>query len=543
MKKIILCFNIIFLFFLSTKVYLNNQFPYTHDGENHLVRFANYKIALKERQIPPRFAPNVNNGYGNPVFNYNYPLANILSLPFSFFKINYQLSFKIIVIFSLLLAIVSLFKIFKLFNFNQEQSFLGINLYLLSPYLLNLIFFRGNIGEILALNLLAPIFYFLLKFEKYKEFNKKDRCLLIFYLTLFLHSHNITALYGFGFLVIYVFFFYLKNLKKVGYLLSHFFIALLLTSWFYAPALLEKSLVNLDLVSLNTSHLQHFPSLRQLLFSPLNFGFSFESMVDSLSFSLNIINVFFLFLFTAFIFHYRSKKEEKFILFAYFISLFLIFFQLKISHNFLTNFLFSFIQFPWRLSLFFMFFSIFPSIFVYKKLGSNWQRLLIFFILIQTFLLIKLKPADYFSKTNLDYDSSTISTTTQNEVNSRSFTFNDISNNQKRPFFLNNENNQDDFKIKKYNGSFREYLVNSQEEQIIIEPTMNFLGWQTIVNGKKVDYLDNEIIAGRIAFKIYPGESKIVTKFKQKSLVRIIFNLLSLSTFLIYLSFCFYEKK
>ncbi len=78
------------------KPYLNDKFPYTHDGENHLARFANYKLAVKQGQIPPRFAPNLVNRYGYPVFNYNYPLANLASLPLSLFKLNYELSFKII---------------------------------------------------------------------------------------------------------------------------------------------------------------------------------------------------------------------------------------------------------------------------------------------------------------------------------------------------------------------------------------------------------------------------------------------------------------
>ena len=87
---------IIILTLIVIKPYFHAGFPYTHDGENHLARFANYKIAVKEGQIPPRFAPSLMNHYGYPVFNYNYPLANILSLPFSFLKINYEITFKIL---------------------------------------------------------------------------------------------------------------------------------------------------------------------------------------------------------------------------------------------------------------------------------------------------------------------------------------------------------------------------------------------------------------------------------------------------------------
>src|SRR5258708_2749738 len=88
---------ILLIFFLSlfiTRIYFHSGFPYTHDGENHLARFANYALAIREIQFPPRFAPNLFNHYGYPVFNFNYPLANILSLPFTFARFNYELTFK-----------------------------------------------------------------------------------------------------------------------------------------------------------------------------------------------------------------------------------------------------------------------------------------------------------------------------------------------------------------------------------------------------------------------------------------------------------------
>ena len=57
-------------------------FPYTHDGENHLARIANYAVALRQGQFPPRWAPSFWAGYGYPVFNFNYPLLNIAAVPF-----------------------------------------------------------------------------------------------------------------------------------------------------------------------------------------------------------------------------------------------------------------------------------------------------------------------------------------------------------------------------------------------------------------------------------------------------------------------------
>ena len=55
--------------------------PFTHDGQLHLTRMAQYYLSIKEGQIPPRLAGQLNNSYGYPVFNFNYPLPDILAYP------------------------------------------------------------------------------------------------------------------------------------------------------------------------------------------------------------------------------------------------------------------------------------------------------------------------------------------------------------------------------------------------------------------------------------------------------------------------------
>src|SRR5260370_42055205 len=97
---------VIILTLVVTRVYVHAGFPYTHDGENHLARFANYMLAVRELQFPPRWAPNLFSHFGYPVFNFNYPLANILSLPFSLARLNYELTFKILAISAVFFGVV-----------------------------------------------------------------------------------------------------------------------------------------------------------------------------------------------------------------------------------------------------------------------------------------------------------------------------------------------------------------------------------------------------------------------------------------------------
>ncbi len=53
-------------------------FP-THDGEYHVIRFYEFDKVLRDGNLYPRWAPDLNNGYGVPLFNYVYPLPNYFS--------------------------------------------------------------------------------------------------------------------------------------------------------------------------------------------------------------------------------------------------------------------------------------------------------------------------------------------------------------------------------------------------------------------------------------------------------------------------------
>jgi hypothetical protein len=161
MKTILKIIFFIFLTLISCRCFFHLGVPVTHDGNNHLVRFANYKIALRELQIPPRLAPNLLNAYGYPVFNYNYPLANILSLPFSILDISYEFTFKTINIAFVFLAFFGANLFLKSKNFSKISRFFALLVFALNPYLLSNLVFRGNIGEVMAWGILPWIFYFL----------------------------------------------------------------------------------------------------------------------------------------------------------------------------------------------------------------------------------------------------------------------------------------------------------------------------------------------------------------------------------------------
>ncbi len=533
MKRKLLKFWPVLILVLSFLVliqpYLSKHFPYTHDGENHLARFANYKIAIKEGQFPPRFAPNLMNHYGYPVFNYNYPLANILSLPFSALKINYELTFKLIVSGSIVLGLIGLNQWLKLIDVKSRQyRLLALSSFLVSPYLVNLIYVRGNIGEIMAMNLLPWLGVIVEKIRQ-DQWHWRHTLWFSWLVGAFLLSHNITAVFGFGLILVYALFkFKLNKTDWIKFVWPVTF-GLLMSLWFWIPAFAEKHLIVLDQENLTQFFAQHFPRLDQLLFSPLSFGFSYPAPVDSLSFALGKPFLFILgmsLIFGLSLVRSRKSKRKNLLLIATSWILFLL--QLKITEPLwqLLPFI-NYIQFPWRLSLFLTMAIVLVTGLCLKYFQSKqiFKILFVTFLILQIVSVYKFSPADFFHKTNRDYDAFTQSTTTKNENRTKEFTFKEISQWQPSPEIIEG---QGELQIKTWTGSNRNYQLNLKTESIIIEPTMKFAGWKTWVDGRVIKYLDNDTVAGRIAYQLPGGQYSVKSKFTQQTWPRISGHILTL---------------
>src|SRR6266702_2869960 len=59
--------------------------PVTHDGKDHVARIANFYTSLSEGNIIPRWAGNLNWGYGHPILEFLYPLPSYIA---SFFHLT-----------------------------------------------------------------------------------------------------------------------------------------------------------------------------------------------------------------------------------------------------------------------------------------------------------------------------------------------------------------------------------------------------------------------------------------------------------------------
>lgn len=532
-KKIILILFLLLLTFIQARIYLNSNFPYTHDGQNHLARFANYKIALREGQIPPRFAPNLLHHYGYPVFNYNYPLANLLSVPFSVLKIHPEVTFKILATLSTLFGMLGMWLWLRHFGGNVSSRLFALSTFAIAPYLTKILLYQGNIGELMVMMIIPWLFWAIEELRRNKKHIFISSPIL---LALFFLSHNVTVLFATPFIITYAILRLFDaqktySLKKLPIFAMIGLIGFGLSSWFWIPAIFEKDQTTVGSVNLATDTLWQFPTFHQLIFSPLQFGFSFPYFIDSLSFQLGWIQWIVIILSSIFLLKYAISQKpfnkvsqfntETLLLIG---TVLLIFLQLPLSSVIWNIVPFvMFIQFPWRLTLLLSILLVPLASFVFEKSTTQVRMFLLFVLVLQLFLTLRLQPAHHIHMESIEYDLFTESTSTQNENRAKTFTLNEYQDWLPQPIIYGSGSAQINF----WNGSLHQYIVNLSEESTIVEPTMYFLGWKTFatINGNQridIEYIFDQQTQGRIAYRLPAGEYLIESRFTQDTPARLI---------------------
>ncbi len=318
------------IFFAVSPLFGKAYIP-THDGEYHIIRIVEFSRMLGAGYIVPRWAPDMNSGYGIPIFNYQYPMPDYIG---SFMRMlthdavyAFQMSMGLGYI-----ALSAAAFLWLLTLFGALPSAVGSIVAAFVPYLFVDMYVRGSIGEVWATAFLLLCFYLL---EKKKLF-----WFAIVYGLLIL-SHNIMAMLYTPFLLGYAL---IRNKKGALWMLG----GIGLSAFFWLPALIESKYV----VGLNTVNFrQYFVDWYELLIPSWGTGFSGTgSFGTAMSVQIGIAPM--LAMAGALWVLLRKPKSAYTKLFAYFLSIIglCIVFMLPISTP-LWELIkpLSFVQYPWRL--------------------------------------------------------------------------------------------------------------------------------------------------------------------------------------------------
>lgn len=527
-KKFVLAV-IIFFAVLAGWNLLQKGLPPTHDGEYHVIRFYEFSKTFWDGNFYPRWAPDLNKGYGLPLFNYVYPLPNYLSLLLHFLGISFIDAFKL----NLFLATIfgAIFMYFWARQFWGSWGGLVSSIfYTYSPYHFLDIYIRGSIGEVWALALFPAFLWTATKY--FKEKNNKLVALSGLFLALIIFSHNILALMFFPFALFYLgFLIYQSNNRKYLILNTSYLIllGLGLSVIFWLPALWEQNYVT-GLRIYN--YQENFPELYQLIFPSWGSGFSGGAFGDQMSFQIGVANLLTVFLSLLATIKLFKKKDDLGKTLIFFLSCFVFIFllMLKISLPIWKAVpLMNYFQFPWR----FLSLEILIASFLAGSLLKVWPSKIFGVGLVSLVFLLGIgytKVAYYHQRDDNYY------LTRSNFIegtNSPGDSFNtiwmakNIDKKNEKIILTEEEGEVKTLGLKTTHYSFN---ISAKKDLTIHLNAAYFPGWTVFVNGEEVKISPDR--EGRISFDLKKGDNQhIEVTFRDTNIrkIALVISLLSVA--------------
>jgi len=338
---------VILLSLLPLGALLHVGFPQTHDGMDHLARIANFYNGLNEGIAFPRWAENLNWGYGHPILMFLYPLSSYLVSLFHFLSFSYIDSLKIVMALGFIGSGITMY-FWARAQCNEYFGIAAALLYLYAPYRFVDMYVRGAIGEHMAFIFPPLILYYLFKYF----YNKKSKMDPLYYVgisisfALLLLAHNAISIMFIPLFSAYAIFLSVttKQYNKLFLTLSAFVVGLFASAFFTFPAFLEGKFTLRDIVTGNEYKSRFVTNPLLFLYSSWSYGITGQFSVQ-----IGIAHILGILISPIVLLKTRNRHAKYFI--AIIFVLFLISLFLMLSQS---NFLYSSIsilkkfQFPWR---------------------------------------------------------------------------------------------------------------------------------------------------------------------------------------------------
>ncbi len=327
----------------------------SHDITHHIVRLIQIDRIIREGQFPARWTGDLNMGYGYPLFMFNYPLPQYLGEIFHLSGLDFVSSIKMVFIFSLIASTITGYVFFRSL-WGTRAGLVAAIFYLYAPIRFINVYVSATIGNALAFAFIPLPFFSVVALSQ-----SRTRSAVFFGaigLAGVILSHNIMALMFlpiyFAFSLITV----LTNKQKKTLTLCILSTTLLgfgLSSFFWLPAVIEKKYIRYDQI-LPGFYVSHFPTLKQLIYSPWGYGFSWPGDNNDnpgrMSNQVGLAHLFVIALTAVSLIWLLSNRKKIpwqawFFFFFFWLSIFL---MLKISIPVWRNiYWLQYIQMPWRL--------------------------------------------------------------------------------------------------------------------------------------------------------------------------------------------------
>ena len=526
--------------------------PLTHDGRIHIARIANFYASLMEGNIIPRWASNLNWGYGSPILEFVYPLSSYVASLFHWMGASLPQSVTLVFGFSYIGSILAMYLWVKE-QWGEKAGIISAFLYGFAPYRFVDLYVRGALGEHVAFIFPPLICYFIVKLRhvmtKHQSTLNSKAILLppkeVFIWILGLSvsigglilSHNALSLLFIPVMVLYglwiIFMEKEYRLLYSLYLLLSFSLGFLLTAFFWLPAIFEAKYTLQDKITAGAIS-GNFVPLSWFFYSSWNYGGGIE-----FSKTLGVSHWIAIFAFLLSI-----PKMKKYLRSVALLSLFLfvisLFMMTKQSNSIwsIVSFLQKF-QFPWRflsLSIFLssLFGGIAYSVCTYKQYKQHswrniWVGVIVLGIVLSTVGMWK--PKAYLTEPETNYTGIFDGTTDSGELSPVwSVRFMEYRPKEAIEIISGNANIVEGIR----NTTTREYTVKSDSEVQLVENTLYYPGWNVLVDNKIVPIeFQSSVHRGLMTFYVSKGIHTVTILFSDTKVRRMANWISALSVILI----------
>lgn len=488
--------------------------PLTHDGQDHVARIANFYQNLAEGNLVPRWAGNLNWGYGHPVLMFLYPLSSYIGSFVHFLGFDFVASTKIVFGSAFILSGIFMYLWVKEF-LGKEAGFVAGLLYMFAPYRFVDLYVRGAIGEHVAFVWPPLILYFLFKLAQtgswwYVLGGSLSLASLIL-------SHNALSLMFlpiiFGYIV-YLIYFSRKKILTTKYYLLTTILSFSLSAFFWFPAVLEAKYTLRDIVTKdNITGLENFS---RFLWSPWSYGGT-----GSLSVQVGILQWLGI-LVAPFLIWFFWKRKDKvwifltFLFISFWVAIFLMTPSAEIVYSKIT--LLQKFQFAWR----FLSLVIFPPAVFLGSLIYLFPKKIKLLVTCGMLLVSLLLNKDYWHAQNFLIKPESFYTgiypgTTDTGESSPRWSVRFMEKEPKA--YLEVIDGEAQIKVGDRKSTEHKYVVDASVRSRLRENTLYFPGWEVLVDGQKtsIEFQDPQN-RGLMTFYIEPGEDEIIVRFTQTRL-------------------------
>ncbi|OGG29130.1 hypothetical protein A2973_00830 [Candidatus Gottesmanbacteria bacterium RIFCSPLOWO2_01_FULL_49_10] len=494
--------------------------PLGHDTPDHVARIASFYASLREGILVPRWAGNLNWGYGHPILMFLYPLPSYVASFFHALGFSFVDSTKLVFAVSYIASLLAMY-LFASTAWGALPGSLAAVLYGFAPYRFVDLYVRGAIGEHVAFIFPPLIAWGLLKESWGRQSDATAGFAVGLGIAGLLLSHNAVSLMMLPFLLLYggyLFFFEAKD--RLGFFVRGWWFAVIgffVSAFFWMPAFLEGKYTLRDIVT-KGDFASRFVPWQSFIWSPWNWGGGNEFTKE-----IGISGLLVVGLSIVLIVHPRTDTLRKKLLLVVLAVLFGILLMMTSVSSPLWNAItiLQKFQFPWRfLSVAVFILSVLGGIAVSslpKKYTLGFVVVILFVSIVTTIPMWHAKQ--YSPKDEKIFDLPYPGTTDTGE-SSPIWSIRFMEHFPRAPAEVISGNANIAPGSRK--STHHSYVINAKTKTRIVENTLYFPGWNIDIDGSRlnsteVQYQDPDY-RGLMTFWIEPGQHSVMVSFTDTKL-------------------------